>query len=610
MKQELFYLIEALKLEKNDEKLENIKVFKEYFQDFFRKYPARDFFKNWDISFEDLIFSLVLISNPFEAKECLKMLHKYQNIVFDFKHSDELAILLNYVNNDEFYQLVRDLNSKNIFVRISALNRFETVGQRSNISLEEIQSFLYFLHDNPTLVSDVVPFLTKISTDVWDKSYYFYTSLLAFRDVFMELEMKKSAINRTLKKMIDDQDESVMMVINYSDYLYSSYSQALKDVNKELKEINKNNKSLDELIRLLNVDGEIKNIDYLLSLCPNLNIQELVVDYVISVNQKYNDRLWEQYQDLKVNSDENIERLLEQYGYDYALYSEEERIIMKEKKYEQLEAILKSLNTYVFFVHEKELLGLSFDKLNDILSFVQSDLFSCSFVEQYINELINPKTFSLIKKNIQMLSLDGIHMANYHDSLDILFDRNLENNLSLLKQYGLSIKRDTTHLNFLNDSETVLAFKIDLLIEMGYYDSLNISLNLLNLSKEELKNKKILEQLNISGDVSLVLDSNAFFLEEQFIKPEYLSLLQQNSLRQASLPEEMSCFQINNYVLLIHNVFVSMPRFIRNLSKFREINNEIILVSILYQGHYTLEEIESLIEVFLPNQEPFLLVRR
>lgn len=113
---------------------------------------------------------------------------------------DELAILLNYVNNDEFYQLVRDLNSKNIFVRISALNRFETVGQRSNISLEEIQSFLYFLHDNPTLVSDVVPFLTKISTDVWDKSYYFYTSLLAFRDVFMELEMKKSAINRTLKK--------------------------------------------------------------------------------------------------------------------------------------------------------------------------------------------------------------------------------------------------------------------------------------------------------------------------------------------------------------------------------------------------------------------------
>lgn len=209
-----------------------------------------------------------------------------------------------------------------------------------------------------------------------------------------------------------------------------------------------------------------------------------------------------------------------------------------------------------------------------------------------------------------MLSLDGIHMANYHDSLDILFDRNLKNNLSLLKQYGLSIKRDTTHLNFLNDSETVLAFKIDLLIEMGYYDSLNISLNLLNLSKEELKNKKILEQLNISGDVSLVLDSNAFFLEEQFIKPEYLSLLQQNSLRQASLPEEMSCFQINNYVLLIHNVFVSMPRFIRNLSKFREINNEIILVSILYQGHYTLEEIESLIEVFLPNQEPFLLVRR
>ena len=132
----------------------------------------------------------------------------------------------------------------------------------------------------------------------------------------------------------------------------------------------------------------------------------------------------------------------------------------------------------------------------------------------------------------------------------------------------------------------------------------------MNLSKEELKNKKILEQLNISGDVSLVLDSNAFFLEEQFIKPEYLSLLQQNSLRQASLPEEMSCFQINNYVLLIHNVFVSIPRFIRNLSKFREINNEIILVSILYQGHYTLEEIESLIEVFLPNQEPFLLVRR
>lgn len=612
MKTELLYLIETLKLEKNESRLANIKVFQEYFQEFFKKYPARDFIKISEISFLDIICSLILIRNPYQAKECLCVCQQYQDIIFNFDYYSELLLLLNYVNNDSFRELVGDINSKNFLVKMNALNSFEKLCKREDFSWDKAQSFLQILHDYPNLILDVEPYLINISPDVWNNASDFYNSILAFKEVYHAIKIRKDDVDRAIKMMIQDRCSSALEVIEYIDYLYSTYCQVLKEVNKELKLIYQRNSELDELIKLLDVDGEIKGIDHLLSLCPTEHIKELVVNYIISVNQKSNEMLWEQYQDLKVNSDENFQRLFLQYGYDYALYDEVKRAIIKDKKYEQVETILKKLNSYQIVLHEEDLLDIDLEKLDSLLSLITSGLFSSSFVEKHISELLDSDTFLSVQQNIQMLSLYGINMAKYHNSLDILLNSSLERNIFVLKQYGLTIKKDTTNLNFLNETETDLAFKIDLVIEMGYYEQLNFSLNILNFSKEDLENKKILEQLNISSDTSLVFHSYSLFFQEEFIQPEYLSVLKKEHLNQEqiTLPNYMERFRINDYLLLINHVFVSIPRFMRNLAKFSEINNEVILASILYQGHYTLEEIENLVEVFLPNQEPFLLVRR
>ena len=103
-------------------------------------------------------------------------------------------------------------------------------------------------------------------------------------------------------------------------------------------------------------------------------------------------------------------------------------------------------------------------------------------MEKHISELLDSDTFLSVQQNIQMLSLYGINMAKYHNSLDILLNSSLERNIFVLKQYGLTIKKDTTNLNFLNETETDVVFKIDLVIEMRYYEQLNFSLNILNFS--------------------------------------------------------------------------------------------------------------------------------
>ena len=605
MTTELKDLINALKLEKNEEKLRSIEVFKNYFSSFFKKYPARDIHKLCNISYEEVIYSYILINNPYHFEECLQKLKDYQGFLFTVNTMGRLITLLYYFDNEEFQKSVQAYNRLSIRKGLFLID-LERNGLFQEVPVDAFLDFADFFQQHSLIVEKLQPFFENITPADLLKAFQFYQNI----DIMKKyLDLYQDVLDKLVPKMFQTQDYSVKAISQYSDYIYSSYTEVLRKVNKELKKIYQTNQELDQLIQLLDQEGEIKNIHSILSICPNLHIKELAVNYIVQVNQKYNEELWGQYQDLKMNSDENLARLFSQYGYDYMCYNEEERKRIKEKKYEQIKEILDLCQNYQIRISEKDFLNLTFEQLKEILTYLANGIFTTSFIEGNIQSLLSPDVFSLLQQNLEKLSHQGINMTNYHNSLEILFSDKIDDVFALLQQYGLAIKKETINLMFFLDSN--LKEKIDFAIDSGYYDQLLLSLDLLNCSKKKLEMQKMTDQLNIQGlDSFLPFSSLSFFLQDEFIHPDYLPVLKSDRFYEHVFPALLNQYKINSYVMLVHNVFVSIPRFLSNLAKFQTINPDIILVSILYQGHYTLEEIENLVEGLLPGKDPYSLVRR
>lgn len=603
MKGELIQYIESLKLEKDREKLKNIQEFKKYFEQFFKTYPIRNIPKLCRISFEEVIYSLILVKNPYNIIKCLKILDTYHRQLFTEEKNDRLVSFMKYLTDEAYRKLVDDYNHS--FSKTSQLVWMERKGLFDLFSKKDFLDLSCFLHDNPRVVSDLRPFLIPISPNDFMRAIFFYDNI----DLVKEYsKIDKKLLEKILKKMFKVQDEGVIAIIDYGNYLYSSYSSILNEVNKEVKRIHLVNKQLEQLMAKLNVEGAIEDIDSILSLCKDEKMQDLVVDYIISVNRKYDQDLWKQYQSLRVSNDENLEYLLQKYGYTYAFYSEQEKEQLKSLNYDYLEQILDMLLSLQIHIREKDLLLIDLTKLQLVNHLLEKGILTYDFVQNYPSILYDEDLFRLVRKNIDLLVNSGVNIANYGASLDILLCGHLEENLEVLKIYGLTITKDTMNLEFLSQED--LNSKIDFLIEAGYYEELIISLDYLNYFMEELYTIKLFEQLNITNLDANLYSSSSLLLGSEFVDSKYLEQLKSSVEYQASLPNELVCYQTNSVVLMIHNVLVSIPRLLNNLSKFTEVNREIILACILYKGHYTLDEIETLSITLFPQQDVFMLVRR
>lgn len=605
MKNDLLSIIKVLKDQKDEDKIENVAAYKKYFETYFIKYPFKDYYSLSKLSYEDLIFSFILINNPYDFNKCISVLEKYKDKLFRETNLGVFLVLLNYVFDKKFKKMVDDLVSDYSMIRDSAISYCTLLSSKIGCSINDFFSFSDLIVKKPSLVNDLRPYLFKPGlVPLFVKALNYFNSLKRIKTLFESPGLTQKAIISAIKELEKEKAVIIEDISYYGNYLYEKYNQIVRDVNKEVKRINAKNKALDELIKLLNVNGEFTNIDCILELCPNEEIKALVIDYIIENNRQYNLLLLRDYEDFKYNSDENLTRLFKEYGYQYDIYSVEEKDVIKLKGYDKLENIFKKLKVNQIKLKERELLYLDEELLNKIIFYLNLGIFTVVFITKNILLLIN--TFMLVESNIEKLSNEGINMVNYTNSLDILFNSELVQQLSILKKYGLNIRKETLNINFLNDNN--LVFKIDFLIEAGYYEQLKDSLDMLNYSLDELKRLKLKEQLNLNSD--LLIDPNTLFLQTYFIDYKYLEILNSNNNYMNHLPESLESYKMNNYVLLINGVFVSIHRLINNLAKFEQIDKNIIWICILYNGYYTLEEIEKISKVIYQDKEPLLLVRR
>lgn len=569
----------------------NIDEFKEYFKEFFQKYPGRDFSKLSDIAFGELFKSLVLLSNPYHTKKIIEIFEKYKFILFDVRHIDMLRVLVLYLESEEFRKIIDDFSADSIKAKINILKSNKII-RKNNISLMAIVGLLGLLQEYPSFKKEVTDNV-NFELYLFDVAVGVYAALKKLKDDYQIYGPKKQ--NRIFNERIGIKSREELRVSTYMDIVHFGYNDILRDYSNQLRDDKRNNEKILELIDALRNKGEIKNIDALLKLCPE-SLKARLVDCVLEHNNRYYRDLEEEYKALKLNSDENLELLFGKYNYAYKEFTSDLKSRLKAKGYNWLESILENLSNVGCFLSGEELLLVGLDEIRAVQKLIDQFLISREFVANNVEVLfLGNDTLRVLMRNIDLLRIYGINIIGYHNSMDVLLSENVEGNLEILKDYNINVTRKCQSILFLSDSNLVR--KIDLLIEIGLFNDLD--LNLLNLGLEEIYKMKMFNDLNIP------IGSNIEFgdLEEFMVQigndlvPSSFSSNRIDS--DLSLPKELEPFRVDSHILMIGDIYVSSNRVLRNLRKFGIDSSESIFYAIIYDSFYTLEEIMAIKEVLM-----------
>lgn len=571
----------------------NIEKFKEYFKEFFQKYPGRDFSKLSDIAFGELFKSLVLLSNPYHTKKILEIFEKYKFILFDVRHMDMLRVLVLYLESEEFRKVMDDFSTDSVKAKINLLKSNKII-RKNNISLIAIVGFLGLLQEYPNFKKEVTDNI-NFELYLFDVAVGVYEALKKLKDDYQIYGPKKQ--NRIFNERIGIKSREELRVSTYMDIVHFGYNDILRDYSNQLRDDKRNNEKILELIDALRNKGEIKNIDALLKLCPE-SLKLKLVDCVLEHNNRYYRDLEEEYKALKLNSDENLELLFGKYNYAYKEFTSDLKSRLKAKGYNWLESILENLSNVGCFLSGEELLLVGLEEMRKVQKLIDQFIISREFVINNVELLFSGNdTLRVLMRNIDLLRINGINIIGYHNSMDVLLSENVEGNLEILKDYNINVTRKCQSILFLGDSNLVR--KIDLLIEIGLFNDLD--LNLLNLGLEEIYKMKMFNDLNIP------IGSNIEFgdLEEFMVQigndlvPSSFSSNRIDS--DLSLPKELEPFRVDSRILMIGDIYVSSNRVLRNLRKFGIDSSESIFYAIIYDSFYTLEEIMAIKEVLMPR---------
>lgn len=371
----------------------------------------------------------------------------------------------------------------------------------------------------------------------------------------------------------------------------SAYQNIVKKYKSHERSRQKALNKLDELIAKLSIEGEINLIEKIIELCPNETLKSAVLDYIISHNAAYYQNLSSEYTKIKANSPESLRNLLALYGYNYDELQSNEKEQVKVIGYTKLEEILITIKQYNLKIKINDILNIDLNKLNKVIVLINRGIITSEYVSNNILLIFpNNDLLTLLNNNVEALAKHNFNISDYPDILDILLSENVINNLNILEAYHIHT-RDCNSILFLN--RTDLELVIDFIIEIGLYDNLSTSLDLLNLSIAELNFYKTCSVLDI--DYEVIKQFSLPELNLSFLIPEfYQEHLNNNTPNVVSLPEKFRDNLENAEVMILNDVYVSVPRFLRNLGKMPEINDDTIMYALLYQSHYSLEEVEKL----------------
>lgn len=563
-------------------------IAKNLYLDFRDKYSGDNLEKLNEISFKDFIKTFLILKMPLKAEEIDNLIEKYA--YFRVKNRRYLLkTILLYFNSAEFNALMRKIDKvKLAFLYKREIGKFKL---DSNYLVWILISFAW----NPEL-----KIIGNVLDDIPENEI-----MLAF-DVLESIIWKNISLEESSKSWFKKKKSGNSQVEAFFTLLECAYKQILKSEESDKKNIQRFNQRLQDLVDLLNVPGEIKNLDAVMSLAPNSEVQERVATYILEHNNHYYQTIYDEWNTLRVNNEDNLEILFKRFGLSFGNLSLGVKQKIINLGYQKIEEILNWFLANNFRLRNEYLEQLDWEKVEIVRELLDKNLLTLNFVQKHLEIFFHNGLLMLITNNIGYLNLHGVNIINYANSLEVLFSPILEENLNILKAFNLLITRKTKTIMFLGLND--LKEKLELVIEMGLFSELS-SLDILNQSFEELYRWKIFKRLNIPFS-----ESFSFYRHEDYFTSGNIYLDDMKVEEKAekdltnTLPEILKPYIINNQVLLINGVYVSVVKLLANLSYFND-DMEGIYYAILKDSYYDYEEVEMLRMALLEDDKKRLATR-
>lgn len=369
----------------------------------------------------------------------------------------------------------------------------------------------------------------------------------------------------------------------------------------------------DSLYRALNQQGvEIRIPEKIVSRVPSADIRKHALKLIYQHNMAIYEQKEQEYNELSQNDSSHYQVLLAKYGISPNEY--EVGTIMNNTltDIEEILSIISSHNIKDTNIVLTILKTSDLETVKAYSSLIEKGIITRELVYTHLNLFnSNSKEYENMMRNQQILQERKINPRYFTttDSVLLTPHQRFKNNLDVLENYQLtSLLQTGINTSFMANNS--LSQSIDLLLELGYEQNLEESIELLNYS-DKFNRLKLLKTLNIpvstTEELFEVLTTQKFFVPDEQIDSYIYNAVEYNlpgrvtKLRDAKKknPElnKIEKYQETPRTYSFDGVIISKPKVARNISYLAPTGKqqERILHAVIQGSTLTDEEVSKVI---------------
>lgn len=350
------------------------------------------------------------------------------------------------------------------------------------------------------------------------------------------------------------------------------------------------------LLEEANQKEEVTNAKEIIKGIPDDDVKRMILIWISQKNHVLYQKLEKQLEDLNSHSINLYIAVLKRYR--ISMDVSEISSIMHHSP-EALDEILRFIPSGVFRVDQllriiqitntmvagkvRNYLNIGYIESSCLLD--NMDLFSSSM-----------EKIKRLEETCAVLSKYGINPQIFSKTPELFWDPNniFPKNVTYLCDYNLiSAIRTSSELDFLLDPSMVE--KIDLFIELGYYNFIEQNIGLLNFSKERIQRLELLRAMHIPIDdvdtLYEVLSNSKFIVKDDKLDQYLLDVVPYKKPLELNLSvEDLENRSHDKVILLMGDCVISLPKIKRRVSQGESIGQ-----AIFYGRRYSEEEYDQIV---------------
>ncbi len=500
-----------------------------YLDNFFEKVSVKNQLTLFDITRDEMLFSLLLLTNQDKDYATLSDMLD-ENVVayletLPFRQLDKMLELFDQ-DHEEYSRTIKELRDQ-----LESITNSKNISQKTqntiflNKKLRDICGMIKILSvEEMTNIIKLLECVETISEDD-DTFGLFYTQSYILKRNQVQCVSTNTDLMAEFKRQLK---ENILTDINTKELekvltkLYNYYIQLGKDEKAKTRNCNKRIYRYAELKNMLKVSNEkeeITNIDAILEQVLDDDIKRLCLEYIYEHNMQYYGKLQQEFDYKNKNDINKYISYFNSLNIDFMVLEEEKRKMIMNISIEDIKKKIKLLpivefdsNNLVKIICNTPIHIIK--KINDLLKNGYIDL---DIISKNLSLYYDDNQFSNLLKNVKLLEHKNVNIREIVNK-NILFCSNekVEANLSLLDSLTISIK-GLNNLDML--SKDNLLEDIEQLVEIGLEKDIVKQPEILNsdskLPKRILISKTIGEDIYEDGTIKkAILDKEKFFVSD------------------------------------------------------------------------------------------------